>query len=273
MPSASAKERVRLDWEIDGVAVVTVSGPPPNPSTLACADQLADRLDEAAEGGARIVVVASDVPGHWLGHASLADLTALMRGQPTTGSPAGFFRASNALSKGRFVSIAAISGDCAGGGCELGWACDLRVADETARFSQMETLAGLIPGLGGIARLSRLIGRTATSEIVLDGAPVTARRLYELGAINRVVRQGEARESALRWARRLAERPGRALALAKQVLAESEELPLTESLTNEQQRFQSIAGTPEALELMDEIQAQYDAGVIPPQVAIDPFES
>lgn len=265
------QDRVRLEWDREGVAIITVSGPPPNPSTFESTAQLADRLEEAREGGARVVVLASDVEGHWLGHASLRDLTGLLRGV-AVGDGGGFFRASDELSKRGVVSIAAISGDCAGGGSELGWACDLRIAEEGAHFSQMEILAGLIPGLGGIARLSRLIGRTATSEIVLDGAQVPAQRLYELGAINRVVAKGRAREAALEWARRLADRPADALAMAKRVLAESDELPLTESLANEQRRFQKIAGTPEALALMDEIQAQYDAGIIPPRVLVDPFE-
>jgi len=271
---SSSEERVRLEWDIEGVAVVTVSGVPPNPSTLALADQLADHLKAAREAGARIVVLASDVEGHWLGHASLKDLTALIRGEATSGSGTGFFRAADELSKQSMVSIAAISGDCGGGGCELGWACDLRIADESARFAQMEILAGLIPGLGGIARLTRLVGRTATAEIVLDGAPVSAQRFFELGALNRVVRKGSAKEAAVAWARRLAKRPAKALLLAKQVLAESEELPLSESLANEQHRFQKIAATPEALALMDEIQASYDAGnAFPEQVSIDPFEA
>ncbi len=266
------RDRVRLDWDREGVALVTVSGPPPNPSTFACIDALADRLDEAREGDARVVVLASDVPGHWLGHASLRDLAALVRREIPADRGAGFFRAADLLARSPIVSIAAISGDTGGGGCELGWSCDLRVAEQSARFAQMEVLAGLIPGLGGIARLSQLIGRTATSEIVLDGARVGARRLFELGAINRLVPDGEATGIALAWARRLAERPPEALALAKQVLAESAELPLSESLANEQKRFQSIVGTPAALALMDAAQADYDAGdPAPPSVAIDSF--
>lgn len=263
--------RVRLEWDEPGVALLTVSGPPPNPCTFLCVDAIADALEEATAAEARVVVLASDVPGHWLGHASLRDLGALFRGETTASPGTGFFRASNVLSKGRPVSIAAISGDCGGGGCELGWACDLRIADASARFAQMEVLAGLTPGLGGIARLTRLIGRTATAEIVLDGAPVSAERIHALGGLNRVVPDGSATETALAWARRLAKRPAAALALAKQVLAESQELPLGEALANEQKRFQSIAGTPEAQILMTEIQADYDAERAPARVAIEPF--
>ena len=265
-------DRVQLTWEGEGVAVVTVVGTPPNPCTFVAVDQIAERLQQAREEGARTVVLASSVQGHWLGHASLGDLAALFRGASTRGSGAGFFKAADELSKQHVVTIAAISGDTSGGGCELGWACDLRVADETARFAQMEVLAGLIPGLGGIARLSRLIGRTATAEIVLDGAPVSAARLHALGAINRIVSPGRALPVSIAWAQRLAKRPAEALSLAKRVLSESEELPLQASLANEQSQFQKIASSPEALELMDEIQAQYDAGIIPPRVMIDPFE-
>ena len=107
----------------------------------------------------------------------------MFRREPTSGSGAGFFHASDLLAKSELVSIAAISGDCGGGGCELGWACDLRVVERQARFTQMEILAGLIPGLGGIARLSRLIGRTATSEIVLDGAAVVVVQRHEAVAV------------------------------------------------------------------------------------------
>ena len=266
------EERVRTSFEAEGVALLTVSGPPPNPSTFACVDQLAEQLEQARDDGARVVVIASGVSGYWLGHASLADLTAMFRGQETSGTGAGLFRASDLLAKSELVSIAAISGDCGGGGCELGWACDLRVAETQARFTQMEILAGLIPGLGGIARLSKLIGRTATSEIVLDGAVVSAPRLYELGALNRIVDEGRATEVAVAWAKRLAERPAAALALAKKVLSETEDLPLSESLANEQRNFQKIAATREAMGLMEEIQAQYDSGVIPPRVLVDPFE-
>jgi enoyl-CoA hydratase/carnithine racemase len=269
----TVQNRVSLKWDVDGVAVITVTGPAPNPSTLEAISQLADRLTEAREAGARVVVLASDVPGHWLGHASLRDLAALFRGNHVDGDPTCFFRAVEELSKMSVVTIAAISGDCGGGGAELGWSCDLRVVDESANFAQMEVLAGLIPGLGGIARLTRLIGRTATSEIVLDGAPMSAQRIFELGGINRVVEKGCALEVSLAWARRLASRPPEALALAKKVLAESDELPLSDSLANEQSRFQQIAATPAALALMDEIQDEYDQGRIPPQVAIAPFEN
>jgi len=252
---------VSLEWPREGVALVTMTNPAINNNcSWEAVGELADALQEAREQGARVSVLASGVPGHWLEHAWLTDLVAAMTGEPTTGPGTNWYRAINELSKTHVVTIAAISGDTSGGGAELGWACDLRIAEEQVLFAQLEVLLGLSTGLGGTSRLARLIGRTATAELVLDGAPMTARRMYELGGVNRVVPQGEALNVALEWAARLASRPPQALATLKQVLIDNDRLPLEEALRNEQRLFQEVARTPEAIELMRSTQAKYDAG-------------
>ena len=114
-------DRVQLTWEGEGVAVVTVGGPPPNPCTFAVVDQLAERLQQAREEDARVVVLASSVQGHWLGHASLGDLAALFRGASAQGKGSGFFKAADELSRQAVVTIAAISGHTSGGGCAFIW--------------------------------------------------------------------------------------------------------------------------------------------------------
>ena len=134
-------------------------------------------------------------------------------------------------------------------------------------------LVGLTTGLGGTARLAHLVGRAATAEMVLDCAPVSARRLQELGAVHRVVEDGRCVEVALAWAERLAQRPAAALAAQKQALAACEQLPLDQALAEEQRRFQANARTPEAIERMAEAQARYDAGTDPAELFGEPFEA
>src|SRR5512139_2289292 len=63
--------------------------------------------------------------------------------------------------------IAAVSGYALGGGCEVALACDLRIADESARFGQLEMNLGVIPGFGGTQRLAGLIGRGKAKELIL----------------------------------------------------------------------------------------------------------
>ncbi len=273
MPSSETSgSRISLAWDQPEIALITMTGEAPNPSTFEAIGDLADRLVTAREAGARIVVLASDVPGHWFGHASLGDLAKLFGGKESGSDGGGFFRTADELAKGEMISIAAISGDCSGGGAEIGWCCDLRIAEEQVRIAQPEVLIGLTPGLGGVARLSRLIGRSAAAEMVPDGAPVSAARLHTLGAINRVVAKGRARETALAWARRLAQHPAAGLAATKRILSESEELPLEEALANEQRIFQSVAQAPETLARMEAMQAEYDAGRTPSELVRPPFE-
>ncbi|MDJ0869646.1 MAG: enoyl-CoA hydratase/isomerase family protein [Myxococcota bacterium] len=254
-------ELVSLERPREGVALVTMTNPAiRNHGSWQAIEALAAALSEAREGGARITVLASGVEGHWLEHAWLTDLSRAVEGKPTSGDGAAWFRALDEIARKPVVTIAAISGDCSGGGAELGWACDLRIAEEQACFSQPEVMIGVATGVGGTCRLARLIGRTATAEMVLDGAPLTARRIYELGGVNRVVPTGQARAAALAWAERLAERPAHSLAALKQMLVESDDLHLTDALANEQKRFQGVVTRPEALEGMQRTQARFDAG-------------
>jgi len=251
---------VSLERPREGVAVVTMSNPEiRNHGSWEGVGALADALTEAREGGARVCVLASGVPGHWYEHAWLTDLRNTMLGQPTTGDGGGWFRALVEL-RSTMVSIAAISGDCSGGGAELGWACDLRIAEEQACFGQPEVMSGVATGIGGTSRLARLIGRTATAEMVLDGSPMTAQRIYELGGLNRVVPEGHALEASLEWAGRLADRPAGSLAVLKQMLVDNDDLHLSDALANEQKLFQTVATQPPAIERMGQIQARFDAG-------------
>ncbi len=253
---------VSLQWDREGVALITVGdgGASNHTVTAATVSFLADVLDEAIGGGARAIVLASSVEGHWLEHAYLDDIVQLVSGQAASGDPAGWFRSLQTLNRGTAVTIAAINGDTSGGGCELGWACDLRVAEEQARFSQPEVIIGAGTGIGGTSRLMRLIGRTVTAEVVLTGLPLTAKRLYELGGVNRLVGKGEAVAQALDIARHIATLPPHSVAGMKKMLGEDEDLNQTDGIANDQAISQSLFANPASVASMKAIQARFDAG-------------
>ena len=253
---------VTLTRPRDGVAVATMTNPAiANFGSWEAIGQLADALVAGREGGARVTVLASGVPGAWFQHAWLTDLRNTFLGQPTTGEGGAWFRCLYELNQTSVVSIAAISGDTSGGGCELGWACDLRIAEEQALFGQPEVGIGVGTGIGGTSRLRHLIGRTATAEMVLLGFPVSARRVHELGGLNRVVAAGEALPRALEWASTIADRPAPAVAGMKRMLTEGDDLlRIAESVMNDQKIFQTFSGSADALELMGAIQARFDGG-------------
>ena len=133
--------------------------------------------------------------------------------------------------------IAAIHGFCIGGGSELALACDIRVADRTARISQAEIRIGLIPGGGGTQRLARLVGRGWASIISLTGDFVEADEAYRIGLVDILVDEGQHVDRAIELAGRMTRWSPVALRLAKEALRAAFEKPLAEGLVYEKERF------------------------------------
>ena len=83
--------------------------------------------------------------------------------------------------------IASINGVAAGGGCNLALACDIRIASERARFSQIFTRRGVHPDWGGIYFLPRIVGYSKACELIFTARTVDAAEARELGLVNTVV--------------------------------------------------------------------------------------
>jgi enoyl-CoA hydratase/carnithine racemase len=114
--------------------------------------------------------------------------------------------------------IAAVEGAAVGGGFSICLGCDLIVAAEDAKFVMSYVKVGLSPDGGGSDSLANALPPQAALELLLDGAPVSAARLYHLGLVNRVVARGEALAEALRWAERFVEGPPSAQARIKRLV-------------------------------------------------------
>jgi enoyl-CoA hydratase len=123
--------------------------------------------------------------------------------------------------------VAAVSGFCLGGGCELAMACDLIVASETARFGQPETGLGLIPGAGGTQRLTRAVGKALAMDVILSGRFLSARDALRAGLVARVVAKEKWLDEAKRVARDVASKGPVATRLAKEAVDRAHEGPLT----------------------------------------------
>ncbi|SNS75725.1 short chain enoyl-CoA hydratase /Enoyl-CoA hydratase [Noviherbaspirillum humi] len=101
--------------------------------------------------------------------------------------------------------IAAVDGAAAGAGFSLALACDLVVAGASAKFVMAYVKVGLTPDGGGSWFLSRALPRQLAMEIMVEGKPIGAERLHQLGLVNRLVPDGSALDQALEWADALAE--------------------------------------------------------------------
>lgn len=146
--------------------------------------------------------------------------------------------------------IAAVSGWCLGGGCELAMACDMIVASESAKFGQPEITLGVIPGAGGTQRLTRTVGKTVAMEMVLNNRHLTAEEALRFGLVNRVAPVEGYLAEALRLAGEIAERAPVAVRLAKEAINRAFEISLNEGLLTERRLFAMLFATEDQKEGM-----------------------
>lgn len=114
--------------------------------------------------------------------------------------------------------IAAINGFALGGGCELAMSCDIRIAEENAKFGHPELNLGIIPGFGGTQRLVRLVGRGKAKELIYTGDIISAKEAAQIGLIERIVPQAKLMEEAMKMAEKIASKGQVAVKYAKTVM-------------------------------------------------------
>jgi enoyl-CoA hydratase/3-hydroxyacyl-CoA dehydrogenase len=146
--------------------------------------------------------------------------------------------------------IAAINGFALGGGLELALACDIRVASTEARLGFPEVGLGIIPGLGGTQRTTRLAGRGAASHLVLSGDLIGAEEALRLGLVNRAVPPAQLTATARELAERIASRGPVAVAKAKAAILAAEQMPLEKGVAFELERTCEVMATPDRVEGM-----------------------
>jgi enoyl-CoA hydratase/carnithine racemase len=115
--------------------------------------------------------------------------------------------------------IGAVSGPAVGYGMELSLLCDIRIAAEEARFSEMFVRRAIVAGADSFEILPQVVGASAAAELLMSGDFVDARRALELGLVSRVVAQDELLPAAQELARHLASNPPLAVRAAKRALA------------------------------------------------------
>ncbi len=155
--------------------------------------------------------------------------------------------------------IAAVSGHCLGGGCELAMACDMIVASDTARFGQPEINVGIIPGAGGTQRMTRAVGKAIAMEMILNGRVLGATEAAQFGLVNRVVPAVSYLDEALKLAGEIAKRAPLAVQIAKNSINKAEELPLSEGIDYERRSFYLLFASADQKEGMSAFAAKRDA--------------
>ncbi len=147
--------------------------------------------------------------------------------------------------------IAAVSGYCLGGGCELAMTCDIIVASETAQFGQPEVNLGIIPGAGGTQRLTRAVGKYRAMDIILTGRRVKADEAKAIGLAAQVYPAATWLEDAKTLARTIAEKPPIAVRLATEAIDLAWNSTLDAGLEFERKAFYLLFSTDDKKEGVD----------------------
>lgn len=133
-------------------------------------------------------------------------------------------------------TIAAVNGVAAGASVNLALGCDLIIASEDARFTEIFVKRGLVLDFGGHWLLPRLIGLHRAKELAFFGEILSAKEAAELGLVNKLVPAGELEATVRDWAERLAKLPPINLTIMKKALNASLETSMSASL-----EFEAVA--------------------------------
>jgi enoyl-CoA hydratase/carnithine racemase len=217
-PEASSWAHLRLERPSPAYWRVTFDHPPINTITATTVTELSE-LVGLIEGATElnVIVFESANPDFFLAHYDTendaAKTTALPPG-PTGMHP--WLDLTARLSRAPVVSIASIRGRARGAGSEFVLACDLRFASrENTVLGQFEVAAGLIPGGGPMARLSRLVGRGRALEILLVADDFDGPRAEQYGYVNRAIADDKLDQEVDEIASRLARFDREAIARTK----------------------------------------------------------
>jgi enoyl-CoA hydratase/carnithine racemase len=136
--------------------------------------------------------------------------------------------------------IAAVAGYALGGGCELAMMCDFIIAADTARFGQPEINLGVMPGIGGTQRLTRLVGKSKAMDMILTARMMDAAEAERAGLVSRIVPADKLLEEALAAAAKIAAQSPLAVMMNKELVETALETTLTTGVAVERRLFHSL---------------------------------
>lgn len=162
-----------------------------------------------------------------------------------------FFAKADRIARRRKPLIAAVSGYALGGGCELALMCDFIYASETAKFGLPEITLGVLPGIGGTQRLTRLLGRAKAMEMCLTARQMGAEEAERAGLVARVFPAAQLIEETLNAAATIAERSLPATMMVKECINRVDEMGLNEGVRFERRMFHAVFATEDQKEGMN----------------------
>ncbi len=239
------------------IQIWKINNPPMNYMTGPLSRELVQLIGKLeGDDNTRVLIITGGVEGKFITHYSVDELaqSAADPAKCARVMPRFFAASHRTLNRVMLLPqavIAAINGDCMGGGYELALACDFRLAaDGPYQIGLIEILLGLLPGGGGTQRLTRLIGRGPALEALLFGTAYSPAEAHRIGMVNRVVPPDQLMSTAMQWAETLASRPPRSIAAIKRAVYLGGDRDLETGLYVERNEMATVIISEDARNLM-----------------------
>ncbi len=236
-----------VDLSIDGpVATLTLNRPDKrNALSLTVVRQLRQRIESLPET-VRVAILC----GNGSHFSAGLDLSELSESTPAEGIQHSmvWYEAFSKIQFGRVPVICVMQGAVVGGGLELASSTHVRVAEESAYFGLPEGQRGIFLGGGGSVRVSKLIGFSRVTEMMLTGHVVDATEGHAIGLAHYVVPAGEGMRKAQELALRIAGNAPLSNFAIMNALPLIAEQPMSHGLMTEALMAAITQGAPEAKE-------------------------
>lgn len=222
----------------DAVGIITLNRPKAlNALNAQLIDELNYALSDFQEDTAIGCVI---IGGSEKAFAAGADIREMKDKSFTDGYLGNFLSTWDKVSEFRKPMIAAVSGYCLGGCCELALMCDFILAADSAKFGLPEITMGIIPGSGGTQRLARSIGKAKAMEMILTGRLMEAAEAESCGLVSRIVAPEILLDEAVTTAAKIATFSQPVVMMAKEAVNRAFETGLAEGLRFERRLMHSM---------------------------------
>ncbi len=185
-----------------GVAILRLNNPPVNQLSKPFVEEMKDGLMAAFGDNEVKAVILTGTEKNFIAGADITEIQQVKDRDFILPMVMENNRFLNSIEQGPKPVIAALNGNCLGGGLEIAMACHYRIAAQGIQVGQPEVQIGLIPGAGGTQRLPRLVGLPDALKMIGTGQAISSEEGLEKGCIDEVVRPESLLEKALEEAGR-----------------------------------------------------------------------
>jgi len=183
--------------------IITLDNPPVNALNLKMLDEIATAIKQGNEDPeVRGIVITGSGNNAFCAGADLKMMQSLKPDEAVNIVSTGH-KTFMVIENSPKPVIAAVNGLALGGGNELSMSCDIRFVSDRARFGQPEVALGLIPAWGGTQRMSRIVGKAKSKELIFSGQIINAAEALRIGLVNKILPDGEELRAATDYIRML----------------------------------------------------------------------